>query len=626
MAEPHVADAADAVVTIHSPGVERQVRLRDYLTPGAIDRAKTAANRWIKTLRNIDVEGRSFRDRFTYRGDTLWWFAEIYLHKTQRLEAIMETIDASTELVRAERPDTISLESLGTTDERIAADVFRGKGVQLHVSRASREGETMARLRLLSNARAHATGAVLSRLRRLAPPTLDVPCDVAVFVHSAFWRGTAEDDAYLGPVLARLLDRLGVERVRFVGLGPRTNFRSRTWRTRARELRDERAPGIVVPVEAFAPRDALAGSAATWRGRSAVRRALIESPGIRDAAVVDGVDAWPVVSDLLTGISHLQFPWSARAMDEAAAALDRLRPRVVFTYAEAGGWGRALMLESRRRGIPTVALQHGLIYRHWLNYLHEPDELQPSPANASDRGFPLPTVTLVHDGFAASHLVSNGRFPAGALAVTGSTRVDAIVEAAARLSSADRQAIARSVGAGPADRIVVVASKFTQIGHLFADLLDACGRAGNARLVVKCHPGESPAPYERAIGARTFATVVGPATDLGSLLAASRLIVTVNSTAAIEALVLGVPALVVGLPNNLSPFVDEGVMAGCASPSELPGLVEALLYDDSSRAALADRRQRFLDLHGMHADGRAAERAVDAIISVMNGQPVTCGR
>ena len=35
-----------------------------------------------------------------------------------------------------------------------------------------------------------------------------------------------------------------------------------------------------------------------------------------------------------------------------------------------------------------------------------------------------------------------------------------------------------------------------------------------------------------------------------------------NSTVALDAAVLDVPALVIGLPNNLSPFVDAGVMAG----------------------------------------------------------------
>ena len=76
-------------------------------------------------------------------------------------------------------------------------------------------------------------------------------------------------------------------------------------------------------------------------------------------------------------------------MDEAGAALDALRPRVALTYAEAGGWGRALMLECRRRGIPSVGLQHGFIYRHWLNYLHEPDEMAPDPrASARMPGSP----------------------------------------------------------------------------------------------------------------------------------------------------------------------------------------------------------------------------------------------
>ena len=87
----------------------------------------------------------------------------------------------------------------------------------------------------------------------------------------------------------------------------------------------------------------------------------------------------------LAGIALLQWPWSARAMDEAGAALDAFGPAVAVTYAEAGGWGRALSLECRRRGIPSAGLQHGFIYRHWLNYLHEPDEMLPDPDQAGRR-------------------------------------------------------------------------------------------------------------------------------------------------------------------------------------------------------------------------------------------------
>src|SRR6185295_163172 len=51
------------------------------IAPGDAERAEADANRWIKSLRHARVDGATFRDRFTHRGDSLWWFAEIYLHK-----------------------------------------------------------------------------------------------------------------------------------------------------------------------------------------------------------------------------------------------------------------------------------------------------------------------------------------------------------------------------------------------------------------------------------------------------------------------------------------------------------------------------------------------------------------
>ena len=45
----------------------------------------------------------------------------------------------------------------------------------------------------------------------------------------------------------------------------------------------------------------------------------------------------------------------------------------------------------------------------------------------------------------------------------------------------------------------------------------------------------------------------------------ARAVVTVNSTVAIDALSFGIPSVVIGLPNNLTPFVDAGLMRGAGS-------------------------------------------------------------
>ncbi len=93
---------------------------------------------------------------------------------------------------------------------------------------------------------------------------------------------------------------------------------------------------------------------------------------------------------------------------------------------------------------------------------------------------------------------------------------------------------------------------------------------------------------------------------------------TVNSTVALDAAVLGIPALVIGLPNNLSPFVEAGIMAGVAGTdtAETARALAQILYDEEFRQALARAQQAFLTRFHIRADGLAAERAAEAIVKL----------
>jgi hypothetical protein len=436
------------------------------------------------------------------------------------------------------------------------------------------------------------------------------------FVHSAFARASASEEAYIGPVLRALELRVGAAGLSLVGLGPRTNFRVRSWRDRLREFADPDFRRLAVtPVDAFSGWRELQPSRGLWRDRRQIARALTSSTDLKAAASIESCDLWPLVSAELDGIAELQFPWSARAMDEAGAALDRLAPEVVITYAEAGGWGRALMLEARRRRIPSAALQHGLIYRHWLNYLHEADEMLPSPKNPSDRGFPAPDRTLLFDRFAREHLERHG-FSPERLAVTGSPRLDTIVAAARSMDDVAREQLRQSVGVGADSRVVLVASKYTQIGPAFAALVDAAGQHPDVLLLVKPHPAEGADPYLRAAAGARHVRIAPPEADLGALTTIAAAIVTVNSTAAIEAMLLDVPALVVLTPNNLTPFIDVGAMAGAATLDGIGPALRGLLYDRQMRDRLTAGRRAFIDRYGLVADGGAAARAADLIVGL----------
>ena len=60
----------------------------------AVDVAREDTIRWIKRLRQVQYDGRSMRERFIYRGESLWWFTELYLQKMRRLDAAVLTVVA----------------------------------------------------------------------------------------------------------------------------------------------------------------------------------------------------------------------------------------------------------------------------------------------------------------------------------------------------------------------------------------------------------------------------------------------------------------------------------------------------------------------------------------------------
>jgi hypothetical protein len=271
-----------------------------------------------------------------------------------------------------------------------------------------------------------------------------------------------------------------------------------------------------------------------------------------------------------------------------------------------------LLLESRRRGIPSAGLQHGFIYRQWLNYRHEPDEMEPGRTPP----FPYPSRTLLFDAHAARHLHEVGRFPPATLVVTGSPRLDELTHGIASLPADVGAQLRADLDIAADDLIVLVTTKEKEAREYLGALIDAATRLPGVAVVIKPHPAETAEAYAGFLQGRTAVRVVSERSSLARLLAAARAVVTVNSTVALDAGALGIPAMVIGLPNNLSPFVAAGAMAGSLDPAEIPPLLERILYDEGFRQQLAERRRAVLGETTSIGEPRAASRSADALIEL----------
>jgi glycosyltransferase involved in cell wall biosynthesis len=605
------------VVEITCRGGTRAVSLADYLTPEAEERAQLDARRWIKALRALDVDGAPMRARFTADGESLWWFTELYLHKEQAVLTVMRTIAAIDALIEREQPSSVQWRTGDPVTEYVAAArAGHYAGAPGSAPAATRLSAAERRVRARAHALRIADGRLGARGSGVRRAT------VAAFVHRAFVNsadGPAAGERYIGRVLTAIEARLPTGDLETIAVGPRRSFKRRRWW----DPLIGRTGEALVSIESIGSAERSARDTTTWTSRHAFLEALEGSDALRTHAVIDGTDCWPVMHAQFVGVVWLQWPWSVRAMDRAATALELIAPRVAVTYAEAGGWGRALAVECRRRGVPLVGVQHGFIYRHWLNYLHEADELTPAPGNPADRGFPRPALTLVFDRYAERHLLEEARFPADAVRVVGSAERDALAAAARRLSADGRIAIRRRLHVADNARVVLCATKYTEAGAVLPALAAAARSlaAERVHLVVKPHPSEDAGVY--AAFASPAASIVAAPEPLTDLLAIAEVVVTVNSTVAVDALAVGVPSVTLGQPNNLTPFVEARAMLGADGETAIAREIARLLSDDSLRAELV-ANGRALVASGV--PGEAADNAAAAVLSAANLVPARGAR
>ena len=564
-------------LAIERGGRVETIDLDEYGAGAIADEAAGRANAWIKSLRHVDVAGRSLRDRFHYRGDSLWWFAELFLHKEGVVDAVWRTALTLDAVCEVEEPTRDRRRRRRTGAAPPAAAGRRPPGHRpaprhryrppggARTRRRHRREEPRADVgrRSPPGAAGATTRAGHRRHARLRAQRLLARCDRRGGLHRAGARcarrhARGADSAGRGRSAAQFPGAALVASAD-AGLAPA-----------ARRRRGDSGRGAHAGAR---PRPAHARSG----GRATTSRTRCSAaPRCGRRARAGGYDVWDLIAPELQGIATLQFPWSARAMDEAGAAMELARPRLVLTYAEAGGWGRAIMLEARRRGIAS---------RRHPARLHL-SALAQLPARAGrdaavrvdDPGSRLPAARP--DG----GLRSGCRAPS-----RGRRRVPAI-GAGRHRQPGTRRARRSRPGHRPgrrARRPVPPSASRMAIGPRWSSRSGPssgagcrCWRRRSATGRVDWPPGANAAGGQAASGGNRrrlrrcggshLGRAPGPPTlDLPTLLAACDLVVTVNSTVAIDAMALGIPALSVGVPNNLTPFVVAGGIAGVCHPSEL---------------------------------------------------------
>jgi hypothetical protein len=335
---------------------------------------------------------------------------------------------------------------------------------------------------------------------------------------------------------------------------------------------------------------------------------------------VDGIDLGPALLAELRSFVRSGLPVTRRQIPRVGRLLDELRPGAILLTHE--GIRTPWLVAAGRLGVPTFAVQHGVIYPTHPGYAH-----------ARHPGLVLPTRTFVFGDYERDVLLDHGGYRDDEVAVSGSPRVDLDSPTGEAPASTERERVAvrRELGVGDGDRMLVISTvnlpfiRRFHVVQMLARLFD--GPLPGVHLVFKKHPGElDDGPYEillaglaRAGGYAPHRLTVVREIDLYRLLRAADAHLGLRSTVLTDAVVVGVPNLIAAVQahGDMLGYVQAGVARPVRDVDEL----RAALTDPQPQAEAA--RTAFLERH--FRSGDASARIAAAIGATRSAAAVEAG-
>ena len=316
-----------------------------------------------------------------------------------------------------------------------------------------------------------------------------------------------------------------------------------------------------------------------------------------------------------------KFPGSIEQIQIAINLIQREKPSLLLLQNEYGSFELASLIAARIQGVPTLAIQHGIVDPSVPAYFH--DKLKDPELRYSE--YPIPDITAVYGFYEYNLLIANSNYLEENVVITGSQRYD-------QFTSFDQISLKNDFfikyGINSNNTIIL----WTTQSHVLSDsenfknyeaVFDAVRRINNVLLIIKPHPGEGTKYlkmiefFKNKYPIQCIVETSNANTD--ELLSTCDLLITKHSMTGLEAIALNKPVIVLNLSGfpDVGDYVKEGVASGVYNKDDLKPIMEQLLTDASD---LERKRPNYIKNHLLAVDGKATERIVNVIEDLINNK------
>lgn len=354
---------------------------------------------------------------------------------------------------------------------------------------------------------------------------------------------------------------------------------------------------------------------------------IIVNPAFIESLDYKGINLHSILHRQLKRLFVSSFPSGILLLDIAESIIKKERPSIILTIYETSTDRKALEIIGRKKGIPILGLQHGVLSSFpsaRFSYYHKPSDVW--RFQKSDiLSCPIADKTLVFGDYYKNLLIESG-YPADKVISTGCPRFDYLFNYERKKSLEN----CRKFGINQNGKNILFLSEGLENEYMLQEIIQDHEKnirsakmilqssPEDSALVIKVHPRDNVNNYAQIFKDFPDRTIqIIKNVDLADLIHCASVVVMKASTAGLEAAISKKPIIDLNLfnePELADYYVKEGVALEAHDADSLKKALCDLLYNTPARKRLISNMDEFIEKFAFKSDGRSSERVKEVIL------------
>lgn len=298
-------------------------------------------------------------------------------------------------------------------------------------------------------------------------------------------------------------------------------------------------------------------------------------------------------------------------LETAQEIIKKENPKAIVIALETGQYSKALITAAREKAIPSIGVQHGMIYSNNSAYTNKKVSL----SNKSIDN-PITSKTAVYGKTTKNLLTSEGSYPPEAVVITGQPRYDSLLESQKNFN---KDLFLDKYGLEKNKKIMLVTtqsfSNITDRVNFLRYTLRALKKEKDIQIIIKPKPVEDESFHSKILAQEKVEAKIMPKTcNIKEVLNACDKLITSYSTTALEAMILKKPVIIINLTGEKDPipYVESGAAVGAYNPEEIKNAILKAKHNKKTKKFIMDWAYK--------SDRKATERVMNLIKKLIKNE------